>query len=218
MEGVWLTENEIITDLLLAFSLLGSTWVLYILVILSVVSVSFIIGKYRTFRRERIDLDKFSSELFSILEKEGPQAAERFLNSFECTESRIIKSILLKSANPGLSREEILSQSLFRERLALEKNLSFLGTLGNNAPFIGLFGTVLGIIKAFHDLAASNSGGPSAVMAGISEALIATAIGLLVAIPAVIAYNYFQRLIKVRLGFSEMIAREVVSVLEKNIH
>src|SRR4029079_12034926 len=72
------------------------------------------------------------------------------------------------------------------------KNLGVLGTLGNNAPFIGLFGTVLGIIKAFADLSRNSAGGAVAVMAGISEALVATAVGLMVAIPAVIAFNYFQ--------------------------
>jgi biopolymer transport protein ExbB/TolQ len=77
--------------------------------------------------------------------------------------------------------------------MKLERYLSILGTLGNIAPFIGLFGTVVGIIRAFRDLAVSGSGGPSVVAAGISEALITTAAGLVVAIPAVIAYNYFLR-------------------------
>ena len=78
-------------------------------------------------------------------------------------------------------------------------DLSFLGTLGSNAPFVGLFGTVLGIIKAFHDLGAVNVKGAAVqqtVMAGISEALVATAVGLAVAIPAVVAYNGFQRWLK----------------------
>lgn len=73
----------------------------------------------------------------------------------------------------------------------LEKGLTVLATLGSNAPFIGLFGTVLGIIQAFGELA-SQSQGSQTVISGVSEALIATAVGLLVAIPAVIAYNYFQ--------------------------
>jgi biopolymer transport protein ExbB len=82
------------------------------------------------------------------------------------------------------------------EKFRMESKLVILGTLGNNAPFIGLFGTVLGIIKAFHDLAMAPNPNPSVVMSGVSEALIATAVGLLVAIPAVIAYNYFQRKVK----------------------
>ena len=74
----------------------------------------------------------------------------------------------------------------------LRRGLPVLGTMGNSAPFIGLFGTVLGIIKAFQDLATAQQAGPQVVMAGISAALIATAMGLIVAIPSVIAYNYFS--------------------------
>jgi len=82
-----------------------------------------------------------------------------------------------------------------RERLHLERGLAVLGTLGNNAPFIGLFGTVLGIVTAFRELAgaAGNSAGMNNVMGGIAEALVATAVGILVALPAVIAYNVFQK-------------------------
>jgi biopolymer transport protein ExbB len=94
-----------------------------------------------------------------------------------------------------------------REKLRLERNLAFLGTLGANAPFIGLFGTVLGIIKAFHDLAGSQSGGPAIVMAGISEALVATAVGLLVAIPAVVAFNYFNRRVRAKMSEVDWIAQ-----------
>ena len=75
---------------------------------------------------------------------------------------------------------------IIQEKHKMDKGLVILGTLGNNAPFIGLFGTVIGIIKAFHDLAQNPEGGPSVVMAGVSEALVATAVGILVAIPAVI--------------------------------
>lgn len=205
-----------ITRILLGFSLIGSTWVLYLLVVLSIVSVTIIIGKYRFFKKNSIDFESFSSELFNAIENGGIKEVENFLNSAESSECRIIRAVLRPQKNPGLSREDLLAQALFRERLVMEKGLSFLGTLGNNAPFIGLFGTVLGIIKAFHDLAKSGSGGPSVVMAGISEALIATAIGLLVAIPAVIAYNFFQRRIKVRLGYAEMLARSVIAIEEKS--
>jgi biopolymer transport protein ExbB len=90
----------------------------------------------------------------------------------------------------------------------------FLGTLGNNAPFIGLFGTVLGIIKAFHDLAGGQAGGPSVVMAGISEALVATAVGLIVAIPAVVAFNIFSRRVRVRMSQAEWMAHLAVAELK----
>jgi len=87
---------------------------------------------------------------------------------------------------------ELMDSRTGIERNRLDKRLIILGTIGNNAPFIGLLGTVMGIIKAFHDLSLAAVQGPQTVMAGISEALIATAVGLFVAIPAVVFYNYFK--------------------------
>ena len=91
----------------------------------------------------------------------------------------------------------------------------FLGTLGNNAPFIGLFGTVLGIIKAFNDLAFNPEGGPSVVMSGISEALVATAVGLFVAIPAVIMFNTYNRKVKAHMSNIESIIKTIMK-FQKN--
>ena len=85
----------------------------------------------------------------------------------------------LEEAERGLMPSSPMLGAKARVKLGLERNLAFLGTLGSNAPFIGLFGTVLGIIKAFHDLAGNQAGGIQVVMAGISEALVATAVGLL---------------------------------------
>ena len=85
----------------------------------------------------------------------------------------------------------------------LEKSLAFLATVGSNAPYIGLFGTVLGIMKSFHDLANSTNAGQQTVMSGISAALIATAAGLLVAIPNIVAFNYFQKQVKAIIGSVE---------------
>ncbi len=91
------------------------------------------------------------------------------------------------------------------EKPKLEKSLGFLATVGANAPYIGLFGTVLGIMKAFQDLGKAADVGQQTVMIGISSALVATAAGLMVAIPAVLAYNYFQRLVKGTLSNLESI-------------
>jgi biopolymer transport protein ExbB/TolQ len=108
---------------------------------------------------------------------------------------------------------EAMAGAKTRGRLVLRRNLSFLGTLGSNAPFIGLFGTVLGVIKAFHDLAAKKGQGPEAVMGSLSEALIATAVGLLVAIPAVVAFNYFQGRVRTRVAQAEALAHDLLSDL-----
>jgi biopolymer transport protein ExbB len=100
---------------------------------------------------------------------------------------------------------------LIGHKQTLDRGLMVLGTLGNNAPFIGLFGTVIGIIVAFKDLATNPAGGPSVVMAGISESLVATAIGLVVAIPAVIAFNAFQRVVKRHVANAEAVMKLVLS-------
>jgi len=93
--------------------------------------------------------------------------------------------------------DEAMQGAQALQRMKLERRLAYLGTLGNNAPFIGLFGTVLGVIRAFADLAAHpSSGGAGTVMAGISDALIATAVGLFVALPAVVMFNLYQRWIR----------------------
>lgn len=104
----------------------------------------------------------------------------------------------------------------------LERFLGALGTIGATAPFIGLFGTVIGIIRAFSDLAIAEGASPSAVADGIAEALVATATGLFVAVPAVMAYNYFvRRASKCALdievaasGFTDALAREATDGLE----
>jgi biopolymer transport protein ExbB len=116
------------------------------------------------------------------------------------------------------SIQEATTAYLLRQRKLLDRGLVVLATLGNNAPFIGLFGTVLGIIKAFHDLGTNPAGGAQVVMAGISEALVATAIGLLVAIPAVIAFNYFQRQIKVISTDAQAMVSTLVAGLGDNFN
>jgi biopolymer transport protein ExbB len=89
--------------------------------------------------------------------------------------------------------DEVFNSFKMIERPELEKNLSILGTIASNAPYVGLLGTVMGIMKAFNDLANSPGQGNEVVMAGIGHALVSTAIGLAVAIPAVMAFNYFQK-------------------------
>ena len=108
-----------------------------------------------------------------------------------------MRAIVAHASMGSSSVREIVAGTIERGRLEYERRLAFLGTLGNNAPFIGLFGTVLGVIRAFFDLARNPAaGGAGSVMSGISEALVATAVGLFVALPAVVAYNLFQRALR----------------------
>jgi len=140
---------------------------------------------------------------------------QKLVESLTSPAAAILKiGIANLSAGPE-SLEQILGSQRIYEKLMLEKNLLVLGTLGSNAPFIGLFGTVLGIIKAFNDLALAGTSGPTVVMRGVSEALVATAVGLLIAIPCVAAYNYFQNWIKRELSNSDRLTALLMAYAEK---
>jgi biopolymer transport protein ExbB len=175
---------------LLAFTLHGGGWVLWLLIGLSVLSITVMLERFWYFATHRINATQLADDMRALLDShpgdDGPDA--------------------LQGAMAGARA---------KEKLRLERRLAFLGTLGSNAPFIGLFGTVLGIIKAFHDLAGSQSGGPSVVMAGISEALVATAVGLMVAIPAVVAFNYFNRRVRARMTEVEWMAHLALGLIKQ---
>jgi biopolymer transport protein ExbB len=97
----------------------------------------------------------------------------------------------------------------------MERNLAFLGTVGNNAPFVGLLGTVIGVMRAFAALDQSGGQVSEGLMREIGEALVATAIGLLVAIPAVAFFNFFQRTIRLRIGRAEALGRDLLAYLKE---
>ena len=128
-------------------------------------------------------------------------------------ESRVLCTGLEVVAKGPSSVEKAMIGAATAERMRLERGLAVLATVGSNAPFIGLFGTVLGVIKAFHDLALNPNDASSAVMAGIAEALVATAIGLLVAIPAVVLYNALSRWVKSKMNRLDSMADLIIANL-----
>ena len=182
-----------LTNALLEVTLVGSEWVLYLLIALSVLSVSVMIERALYFRRNAAAWAALSDKLMPLLKSGDVRGISSVLGIFGGSEAEVLKAGLEGVKRGHAAAERLIHAALVTEQQRLERRLSILGTLGSNAPFIGLFGTVLGIIRAFHDLSTDVKGGASVVMAGISEALVATAAGLFVAIPAVIAYNYFQR-------------------------
>ena len=173
-------------------ALVGDVWVLWLLLAASVISLGVIFDRWWMFSKDRVDFPGFLDKLTGYLQEGDLAGAKNIISGAQGMEYRVAMSGLNNLAKGPASVEEAMTSRMVLERSRLEKNLIVLGTLGNNAPFIGLFGTVLGIIKAFNDLAVSGSSGASVVMAGISSALVATAFGILVAIPAVIANNAFQ--------------------------
>jgi biopolymer transport protein ExbB len=199
-----------LTDRLLGFMLLGSEWVLWLLLCLSVLSVTIMVER-ALFLRARGNADALARELGSLLRNGDLHAARAAITGQNAPAAVVARAGLENYGRGAEATGEAMAGAKARVRIEMEKNLGVLGTLGNNAPFIGLFGTVLGIIKAFADLSRNQGGGANAVMAGISEALVATAVGLMVAIPAVIAFNFFQSKVRKTLARVDAVAHVILS-------
>lgn len=180
-----------LTEFLLDFTLIGAEWILWILVGLSFLSVGVAIERAVFYGRGS---GPAAPELISKLRSGDRDGALASLAQSSGFVSTVIKAGLRHIDKGPEAVESILASEMARLRTQYDRFLAVLATIGSNAPFIGLFGTCLGIIRAFADLAAAGgTGGPEVVMAGISEALVATAVGLGVAIPAVIMFNVFAR-------------------------
>ncbi len=199
---------------LLDFALLGAGWVLWLLVALLVASVAVAIERGVVLALSRTPASSLQEALQAFLRTGDAAAFAERLGAMRGTEARVLLAGLQAAEDGAEAAEEAMAAALAFEKMRLERAVTLLGTVGANAPFIGLFGTVLGIIKAFHDLASQQAEAASAVMAGISEALVATAIGLMVAIPAVILFNVIQRRIRRIVGRSESFGHLVLARLK----
>jgi biopolymer transport protein ExbB/TolQ len=200
-----------VVEKLLAITALGSEWVLWLLLALSVTSLGVIVERLIFYARIRLDFGNFSREITRRLIDNDLDGVKGLCSTYASIESQTILRGLEYRDRGVSAMEQSMSAFLFGEKQKLDHGLVILGTLGSNAPFIGLFGTVIGIIQAFNNLASNPAGGPSVVMAGISEALIATAVGLMVAIPAVIAFNGFQRVVRRKMSNAEAMKNLVIA-------
>lgn len=166
----------------------------YPLIVFSIVTVSIVFERFWALKNVAAESLQLAAGLCPSLEKGETSHALREAQKRVATPAgRIFSDILARHSEDSLEYlADLTEEKRFEEVEALKGPLWVLGTVGASAPFIGLFGTVVGIIKAFHNMAMMGSGGFSVVAAGISEALVATGLGLAVAIIAVIFYNYFQ--------------------------
>jgi len=182
-----------LTEKLLEVTLVGSEWILYILLGLSVLSVAIIVERALFYLANRKAWATLKKRIEPMVHGRRWDEVRQVIDSWPGAEVEVLRAAMDGSEIGPEAADKLVESAMIHEQQRLDRRLAFLGTLGNNAPFIGLFGTVLGIIRAFHDLSVNLQGGANVVMAGISEALIATAVGLFVAIPAVIAFNYFNK-------------------------
>ncbi|MFT7620911.1 MAG: biopolymer transport protein ExbB/TolQ [Myxococcota bacterium] len=202
-----------IESLMNAMNFAGSEWVLWLLFGLSVASVGVMIERTLFLWQRRIDIDSVTDRVSRLVAGGRADEASKTLEASPSMEARVGLRVLQNLGMPPEGIEDLYKSSIERERMRYEQRIGFLATLGSNAPFVGLFGTVLGIIAAFADLQAAAAGAnrSQVIMGSISEALVATAAGLLVAIPAVAAYNVLQRRIERSVGGTEVLVRELLA-------
>jgi biopolymer transport protein ExbB len=196
--------NSLIERVKSAMVGLGTGWILALMLVLSIISLAVMLERAWLYWSLRDDIDELMRDLGRLLRAGDLAEARRRLEASRSAEAAVVVAGLVEADHGVEAAEEAMEGAGALQRLKLEKRLAFLGTLGNNAPFIGLLGTVIGIVAAFDELskvkmaaaAGSTQLAPEAVMARISEALVATAIGIMIAIPAVAAYNAFQRVVR----------------------
>ena len=174
--------------------LAGAEWVMWLLLILSVMTVACIVERWFFLLARRLDMDSMWSQLAELMDGDSSDAVASKLSEARSMEEVVALSVIQKKGESTAALEDIAQATVESQKLQYGRRLRFLATVASNAPFIGLLGTVVGIVEAFARLAEAVPGQSRSamIMGSISEALAATAIGLLVAIPAAAAFNWFQ--------------------------
>lgn len=185
-----------------------------VLVLCSVVSLAVIMERFLYYRRSsRVKRVDFMRLVKKELEKGNIKQAIEVCQNTATPFSSVVHSGLNLLGHSEVVISNTMEREIAVETIKLERHTTIVGTIGSTAVYIGLFGTVLGIIRAFNDISASGSGGISIVISGISEALASTAAGLCVAVPAVIAYNYFIKKVDNFITDMELSASEILDLI-----
>ena len=202
---------------------LGASWVLWLLFSLSVISLAIMLERAWLFWSLRDDVAALMRDLGRLLRAGDLAGARQRLEQSPSAEAAVVVAGVVEAEHGANSAEEAMAGAAALQRTKLERRLGYLGTLGNNAPFIGLLGTVIGIVGAFEEFGkgpvqavagtAASAGPSEAVMRNIAEALVTTAVGLVVAIPAVAAFNAFQRIVRNTLSNTEALGHVLLAHL-----
>ncbi|RME24937.1 MAG: MotA/TolQ/ExbB proton channel family protein [Deltaproteobacteria bacterium] len=210
-----------LSERLLELSLVGAEWVLWLLIILSFFSVALVADRAILYFRTREKLGELEPALNGALARGDVAAARKALDGDSLVRNVLragLDAVQASSGDPARVEQAMLG-TLAREKARYEARLTPLGTIGNNAPFVGLFGTVLGIINAFHNLGkldASQVASNQIVMSAIGDALVATGVGIMVAIPAVAAYNWAKSSVKNRVRHAQALMGALLAGLGKS--
>lgn len=182
-----------IVQQLVQVALLGATWVLYVMFGLSVLAIGAMVERWWFFRRNATDSAALGPALSRVLEDGDDHDVADVLARNRSLESAVLGEAFAYRSGGADAFADAVDSALGGRREALDRGTTLLGTIGNNAPFVGLFGTVLGVIEAFSYLGAGDASAMGNVMSGIAEALVATAVGIFVAIPSVVGFNLAQK-------------------------
>src|ERR671925_1968839 len=203
--------------------------IVFVMVIMSVYSLTIMVQKWWGLRKAQRETIKFAPEFSQFLEEDNLTEAIRLAESYKKSHVALVLGGALQEVKPLIqdgsvtvadinSAERAIERNMLLELTNLKRGLAVLATVGATAPFVGLLGTTMGIVNAFTGMAAQGaSGGLAGISAGIAEALITTAFGLLVAIPAVWAYNYFTTKIENLVVEMTYTSKELIDYLIRGV-
>ena len=202
--------------------------IIFTLAIMSIWSLTIMIQKWWSIRRAQAETKRFAPEFSQFLEEDNLTEAIRLAEGYKRSHVARVLGNALAEVKPLImdgsvtvadinSAERAVEREMLMTIVDLKRGLGVLATVGATAPFVGLLGTTMGIVNAFTGMAASGSGGLSAISAGIAEALITTAFGLMVAIPAVWMYNYFSTKIDNLTAEMTYTSKEMIDYLIKGV-
>jgi biopolymer transport protein ExbB len=189
---------------------------MYILLFCSLLSVAVFLERILYYRnRSKTKRSEFMTRIARALKNGDIKMAVEICKETSAPFSNVVYSGLQLHGHHEKEISNAMEREMTIETAKLERYISIVGTIGNTAVYIGLLGTVLGIIRAFHDIAVAGAGGMSVVIGGVAEALVCTATGLLVAIPAVIIFNYFTKRVEHFMNDMELCASELMDLILK---
>lgn len=194
--------------------LLGSP-TMVVLLVCSVITVSYAVERALYFLRTKTDTTRFMKQLAAKMKSGDLKGAKSWCESQKNSAARVVSQCLGQSNASAGDLQGRFNTAIELEQVDMERNLSVLGTMSNIAPLLGLFGTVIGIIRAFADIARTGAGGSAVVAMGVSEALLTTAAGIVVAVIATVAFNLFVRRIRTRIIELEDVREEFFNILRQ---
>jgi biopolymer transport protein ExbB len=174
-----------------------------VLLACSIVTVGFAVERTLYFKNSAVDVRRFMAELATRMKSGNPRSALEFCTQAKSPVGRVMAQGMMHLSRSRDELQQRLNTAIDLEQVEMERNLGVLGTMSNIAPLLGLFGTVIGIIRAFADIARTGSGGGAVVAMGVSEALMTTAAGIIVAVIATVFFNVFVRQIRIRTAHLE---------------